>query len=160
MLSGSQVGFESVNGGNSSLSGSQVSIASQPNPHSSSGNLGTSRSSISENSLNTSLNLQPRIRVALPEPHPNVLKIITLLKPIEYPPSLPMLASAISKNKRDEGPFRYSLGTYLGTYEGGVRSGKGIFIFSRDGSFYEGTWEDDNMWGYGRLITQSSYYEG
>lgn len=70
-----------------------------------------------------------------------------------------MLATVVSKGKRDEGPFRYQLGTYYGTYEGGVRSGKGIFIF-KDGSFYEGTWEDDNMWGYGRLITQNSYYEG
>jgi hypothetical protein len=42
--------------------------------------------------------------------------------------------------KRDEGPFRYNLGTYFGTYDEGVRSGKGIFIFSKDGSFYEGTW--------------------
>jgi hypothetical protein len=41
-----------------------------------------------------------------------------------------------------------------------VRSGKGIFIFSKDGSFYEGTWEKDNMSGYGRLVTQNSYYEG
>lgn len=69
-----------------------------------------------------------------------------------------MLANIREKGKRDEGPFRYSLGTYYGTYENGVRSGKGIFIFARDGSFYDGTWEDDNMCGYGRLITQNSYY--
>ena len=65
-----------------------------------------------------------------------------------------------ANQKRDEGPFRYNLGTYFGTYEQGVRSGKGIFIFSKDGSFYEGTWEKDNMSGYGRLVTQNSYYEG
>ena len=28
----------------------------------------------------------------MPEPHPQVLNIIKLLKPIEYPPNLPMLA--------------------------------------------------------------------
>ena len=33
-------------------------------------------------------------------------------------------------------------------------------MFSKDGSYYEGTWQDDNMWGYGRLITPTSYYEG
>lgn len=77
------------------------------------------------------------------------------MKPIEYPPGLHMIAGF---NKREEGPFRYSLGTYYGTYSDGVRCGRGIFIFSQDGSYYEGTWQDDNMWGYGRLITPLSYY--
>ncbi len=61
---------------------------------------------------------------------------------------------------REEGPFKYSLGTYYGTYEDGVRSGKGTFIFKKDSSYYEGTWQNDNMCGYGRLITPFSYYEG
>jgi hypothetical protein len=56
------------------------------------------------------------VKVQLPEPHPNVLKIIKILKPIEYPPNLIMLANVIAKGKRDEGPFRYTLGTYYGTY--------------------------------------------
>jgi hypothetical protein len=138
LLSGSQVGPDSLNGSSSSLSGSQVSISSQPNLASSSVNLSSSRSSFTENSPNSciSLNTQSRVRVSLPEPHPNVLKIIKLLKTIEYPQSLPMLQNIIGKGKRDEGPFKYSLGTYYGTYENGVRSGKGIFIFARDGSFY------------------------
>jgi|JI9StandDraft_2_1071091.scaffolds.fasta_scaffold309227_1 hypothetical protein len=77
------------------------------------------------------------------------------MKPIEYPPSMQAIPGF---QKRDEGPFRYSLGTYFGTYEVGVRSGKGTFIFSKDGSYYEGTWQDDTMWGYGRLMTPNSYY--
>lgn len=60
---------------------------------------------------------------------------------------------------REEGPFKYSLGNYYGTYEDGVRSGKGTFIFKKDSSYYEGTWQNDNMCGYGRLITPFSYYE-
>jgi hypothetical protein len=105
-----------LSGSTVSLGGSQVSIASQPNMLSSSANLGSARSILSENQLNSSLSLQSRVRVALPEPHPNVLKIITLLKPIEYPAHLPMLVNVIGKGKRDEGPFKYSLGTYYGTY--------------------------------------------
>ena len=84
-------------------------------------------------------------------------KLLKRMKPIEYPSGMQVIAGF---NKKDEGPFKYSLGTYLGTYDEGVRSGKGAFVFSKDGSYYEGTWQDDNMWGYGRLITPTSYYEG
>jgi hypothetical protein len=64
-------------------------------------------------------------------------------------------------NKREEGPYKHQNGVYYGTYDDlGNRSGKGKFIFARDGSYYEGSWDRDTISGYGRLITQSTFYEG
>lgn len=90
------------------------------------------------------------VRTNLPEMHPNVKAIYERLEPFTMP----------QFNKPDEGPYRYNLGVYYGTYDGSVRSGKGIFVFSKDGSYYEGTWENDNMSGKGRIIKKNSYYQG
>lgn len=89
------------------------------------------------------------VKAPLPDPHPNVMRMISTLKPLKLP---------IISNKKEEGPFRYSAGTYFGNYEAGVRSGVGIFVFAKDGAYYEGTWENDNMSGYGRLIKRDSFY--
>jgi hypothetical protein len=135
------------------LSGSQVTSRTH---------LATSQVTVLSNSssLSRSRALSSRLpeRVkSLPEPHQNVGKLLKRMKSIDYPPGLQMLPGF---HKKEEGPFRYSLGTYLGTYEEGVRSGKGVFVFAKDGSYYDGSWQDDSMWGYGRLITPSSFYEG
>lgn len=84
-------------------------------------------------------------------------KLLKRMKPIDYPSGLTILPGFA---KREDGPFKYSLGTYLGTYDDAARSGRGEFVFCKDGSYYEGTWQEDSMWGYGRLITPSSFYEG
>jgi hypothetical protein len=40
-----------------------------------------------------------------------------------------------------------------------MREGWGRFIFN-DGSIYEGEWKNDNLNGFGRIVSKSSYYEG
>jgi hypothetical protein len=96
------------------LGNSQVSINSQTSLAQSDIVLTTKTSTLSEKNLSLS-QVASRVKVTLPDPHPNVLKVIKLLKPIEYRGDLPMLSAVVQK--RDEGPFRYNLGTYFGTYE-------------------------------------------
>lgn len=89
-----------------------MSLGVQPNQ------LSTSQVSIaSMNSLSSSRSIQsarlPEKVKSLPEAHPNVLKVLKHLRPIEYPSSMQAIPGF---TKRDEGPFKYSLGTYYGTY--------------------------------------------
>lgn len=103
------------------------------------------RSSVT--SIGSERNLQQR--VAMPEPHHIVAAVREKLKPLVPP----------SKNINLEGPYLYSTGTYYGQYENNRRHGWGEFVF-RDGSLYEGMWENDMMSGFGRLIRKNCFYEG
>ena len=51
------------------------------------------------------------------------------------------------------GPYRYESNgaTYIGNYKNGKRHGNGRQVW-KDGSVYQGTWEDDVACGHGRLI--------
>ena len=73
------------------------------------------------------------------------------LKPLSIPPH-------IDTQKSKEGPYLYESGVYYGHYKANKRNGWGTFVFN-DGCLYEGSWENDMMSGYGRLIKNNCVYE-
>lgn len=111
-----------------------------------------SRSSLSLDNMRKSMVIDRSFVAvqAMPKPHPLVLQQLQKLSPLQVPIQL--------TNRPNEAPFKYSNGVYFGGYENGLRSGCGTFVFTSDGTLYEGTWENDTMSGYGRLVKHNSYY--
>ena len=88
-------------------------------------------------------------RTTLPPFLPQIQAIVQALEPLP----------ASNLGLKDQGPFKYKEGVYFGNYINGQRHGKGKFYFN-DGSYYEGYWKNDGMYGMARLITKNFFYEG
>lgn len=86
-------------------------------------------------------------KTTYPSLHPSIVAIIQSLDPM--PPNSLLL--------KQQGPYKYKEGIYVGNFCNRLRHGKGKFIFN-DGSYYEGYWRNDGMFGVGRLITKNFFY--
>ena len=88
-------------------------------------------------------------KTTLPPLIPQVAAILQTLEPLP----------ASNLGLKEQGPFQYKEGVHFGNFINGQRHGKGRFFF-KDGSYYEGYWKNDTMFGTGRLITKNFFYEG